>query len=156
MKDRYLKDNDLEAIESIYGMCGKELIRQVSVHCKDRGELLKEIFEKQPEIIARRCELLTHKINETSRIHLNELEDMKIRCQKEIEDIKQHLEEIIQKYDIERAAKDKATDKLVEYKSKVKNLERHRQANSNRILKSTPKKRKNTLPAKFDKLSKVH
>ncbi|OMJ68044.1 hypothetical protein SteCoe_34619 [Stentor coeruleus] len=48
MKENYCsdsKDNDDDNIRVLYTMCSRELIRQVSVQCVERGELLQEVID---------------------------------------------------------------------------------------------------------------
>lgn len=49
MKNAYAGEEESEIIHT---MCGKELVRQVSVHCSLRGKLLKEVLESQPSVYA--------------------------------------------------------------------------------------------------------
>ena len=47
MKNKYLEKGvvDDENNQVILGICGRELVRQVSVHCIERGELLKDLLD---------------------------------------------------------------------------------------------------------------
>lgn len=49
----YMTQNhsNLDDLNAIYTISGQELIRQISVHCIERGELLKELLNRFPSLI---------------------------------------------------------------------------------------------------------
>ncbi|CAG9321099.1 unnamed protein product [Blepharisma stoltei] len=159
MKSKYLANGDLDATEIIYGMCGKELVRQVTVHCINRGELLREVLEKQPEITERRCESLVEEMKKLKEKHTKEIFDLKNAHSNEIAQMNLKIQAIEDQRDQERLAKVKSDDNLLAYKARIKNLERHLEfkARMDRpIIKASLKTRTNTLPIMEHKLSVVY
>ena len=80
-----------EEAEIVYTMCGKELLRQVSVHCNLRGKVLKEVLEYQPQIFGKKCGKVTKEFQKYKEMQ----EVLSRRMQKEAAESVMVREEVI-------------------------------------------------------------
>jgi hypothetical protein len=85
MMDKYvysMKDNPVEqrvkAAQLIYTLCLKEIIRQVTVHCNQRGHLLEKIWNAQIRLYSKHDDSV-----------IKDLENLKVRLQESITKITQ-------------------------------------------------------------------
>jgi hypothetical protein len=112
MMDKYvysMKDNPVEqrvkAAQLIYTLCLKEIIRQVTVHCNQRGYLLEKIWNAQIRLYSKHDDSV-----------IRDLENLKVRLQESITKIAQDSGEkfnnLSQKY-TELKGKFKQTKKLL-------------------------------------------
>lgn len=99
MKENYLQDFDLGAIDAssiknanlIYTMCAREIVRQVSVQCLERGETLKEIFE----IFIKIYKLKRNKMQKVIQDNLEKYEEKSEEIKEFYQKIKTNQEEKI-------------------------------------------------------------
>lgn len=74
MKESYCsdsKDNDNDNIRALYTLCSRELIRQVSVQCIERGEFLQEVidyFIQSYDKIQERIDLITKNTSKVKKV----------------------------------------------------------------------------------------
>jgi hypothetical protein len=85
------RDADLETIELIYETCTKEIIRQVSVHCIERGELLQLLFTYQPEIYKKKQEIIFQDVANAKVDHEKKIQDLKLKYKKIIDQTEEKL-----------------------------------------------------------------
>ena len=108
---RYMKENfgrDSENMRIVFEICKKELIRQVSVQCFERGDLLAELWEVDDSINADRQSELR-----------SELESAKNSLLAQISDLKKYIAK--QKGDSEKQRKD-FKERIQKKKKKVEYL----------------------------------
>lgn len=93
MLDQY-KDKDIDSIMLIYDMCAQELIRQVSVQCVERGDLLKVLMSHQPSMYKGKHMEMKQKIKELKKNNQKVLEDLKNKRIKEIDLYEQKIKDL--------------------------------------------------------------
>lgn len=81
------QDSDIDTIMLIYETCAKELTRQVTVQCIERGELLQILFTYQPDILKRKIEELQKDIQKLKISHSNEIDTYKSKIKKLTKDL---------------------------------------------------------------------
>ncbi|CAG9321627.1 unnamed protein product [Blepharisma stoltei] len=163
MKETYVPDFDFELLENsdsktvkntklIYTMCFREIARQVSVQCIERGETLQEIFEIFSKINDRKTKKLKKIINEAQQNFSWKREEMKNnyeniinRDEKKIEELQKLVEK---KANSKRMVKEKADFYLKQWElamEKLKEAEDFRRIYSNYYRTLTPKAMKKSI-----------
>ena len=87
------KDTEIDNIMLIYEICAQELIRQVSVSCIERGELLKVLMNHQPQLYQAKLNALLQEQKKILEVHQKELEKLRISNKKKIEVLEEKLKE---------------------------------------------------------------
>lgn len=90
MLDAY-KDKDIDTLMLIYEVCARELVRQVTVQCYERGELLQVILAYQPEMFKRKNEEISNEIKNLKAQNHKVLVDLRGKFKKNIQDLEEKL-----------------------------------------------------------------
>ena len=114
MKETYCVDGNTEENSRVlFGMCSKELIRQVSVQCLERGELLKEVFEFFINSYEKTRENLKN-VEKNSEKLKNEIFESYENKEKNLKEVVQKTEEKNQSLSLELNAQNKEIERLTE------------------------------------------
>ncbi|CAG9332090.1 unnamed protein product [Blepharisma stoltei] len=121
MKNKYIEADyeDLESAELIYEMCSRELVRQVSVQCVERGDLLKELFIKFPEVYIKKNDKLKEEMNELRDKFEEEKSAIRSLLEKEISNINAKLKEKESLLHMEKDSKIRAQGNALFFKKKL-------------------------------------
>ncbi|CAG9324374.1 unnamed protein product [Blepharisma stoltei] len=124
MKAKYDSENNAEAIEAIYEICSREIIRQVSVQCVERGTLLTEVIMRWPQIANNKVEKLLDEMTQLKVKHSIELQDLAAQKDKEMALFKVSVQEIKDQAQLEKELRKSAEEKLAIIKNKLAGVER--------------------------------
>ena len=117
MLDTY-KDEDIETIKLIYEICAKELTRQVTVNCLERGELLQILFNYQPEIYRQKLNCINEEIIELKEQHKKDISDIYANNINTIKNLEEKIKEGMHACNLYKLDKDKAVAELMALKQK--------------------------------------
>ena len=102
MKENLQKDdNEFENLQIIYCLCLKEIIRQVSINCNERGNFLERILCEYLELIDKFIHSAKESINEKDEFVKKEIDQSQFEFNKEINKLKTEIidleKDVIQK-----------------------------------------------------------
>ena len=112
------KDSDVDVIMLIHEICVKEIIRQVSVHCIERGELLKVLFDYQPEIYSRKFEEASQKMEKIKENDKKKLETIRLEQNQKIAKLEEKLRHVLKLCENHKNEKEKLSSDLHDFRKK--------------------------------------
>ncbi|CAG9324442.1 unnamed protein product [Blepharisma stoltei] len=124
MVGKYSNTDDIQALEAIYVLCGRELVRQVTVHCAERGELLRDLFARFDEFSKIKEAKINEKITELNKKAKNELQQVKKLHGEVIEEYKGKIEELNKKIKKKKESKTKLKEDIIVLRVKLKDAAR--------------------------------
>lgn len=134
--------------EELYSQCLDELIRQITINCLQRGELLNHIKEQMKETINYYQKLYESSMSFAMRKVLREqkkrskLEGREKELNKEIQDLKNYIDEKKKKLeDEEKHFQEEMTSSKLDHEETVKNLKESIESKKKRVkeILTTPK-----------------
>ncbi|OMJ66730.1 hypothetical protein SteCoe_36334 [Stentor coeruleus] len=90
-------ENLYETTNTIYKVCFQELIRQVKVQCKERGELIQQVWQTYQQLFEHALKVAQAKQENIEKNHNSAIVNLERIYEKKISDLKQINEELVRK-----------------------------------------------------------
>ena len=102
----------IDTIMLIYDQCAKELIRQVAVHCIERGELLQVLFKYQADMYQKKQEENEKKIESQKIAQKLEIKQLNEKYKKRQKDLENKISNLLKRIENSKNEKEKILDEL--------------------------------------------
>ncbi|CAG9319602.1 unnamed protein product [Blepharisma stoltei] len=109
-------DQRVSIAQLIYTICFKEIIRQVSVHCLERGQLMEKLWNSQLELYSKSDDISLKKLEEMQEQHIEFIGRAEKNWEEEIKKEQAKNEELLKAI----KSKDKNIDELNNEKKEMK------------------------------------
>lgn len=121
MLDKH-RESDTDTLTLIYEQCTRELVRQVTVHCIERGELLQVLLNYQPELYKRKNDEIVNEMRNLKVQNHKMVVDLRCKFKKIIQDLEEKLKNNLKIFESLKQEKEKHIEEIKSLKIRCNDL----------------------------------
>ncbi|OMJ93292.1 hypothetical protein SteCoe_3755 [Stentor coeruleus] len=116
------RESDTDTLTLIYEQCARELVRQVTVQCIERGELLQVLLNYQPELYKRKNDEIINEMRNLKVQNHKTVVDLRCKFKKNILDLEEKLKNNLKIFETLKQEKEKNIEEIKCLKQRCNDL----------------------------------